>query len=122
MYKILVVDDSAATRSALTSAIERLDASTVVASPNAYEALKLLPRERFDLIITDINMPDINGLELINYIRANPLYKTTPVFVVSTEGAERDRRKGLELGANEYVVKPFDPDELLALVKKYLIA
>lgn len=122
MYKILVVDDSAATRSALTSAIERLDASTVVASPNAYEALKLLPRERFDLIITDINMPDINGLELINYIRANPLYKTTPVFVVSTEGAERDRRKGLELGANEYVVKPFDPDELLALVKKYLTA
>lgn len=120
VYKILVVDDSAATRTALTSAIERLATASVIASPNAYEALKLLPREHFDLIITDINMPDINGLEFIHYVRSNPVYKSTPLFIVSTEGAERDRKKGLDLGANEYVVKPFDPDFLLDLVKKYL--
>ncbi|MBI2890504.1 MAG: response regulator [Nitrospirae bacterium] len=120
MYRILVVDDSPSTRSALTSAIEQLASAHVTASANAFEALKLLPREQFDLIITDINMPEINGLELLHYIRTNPAYKETPVIIVSTEGAERDRRKGLELGANEYVVKPFDPGGLLAIVQKYL--
>jgi two-component system chemotaxis response regulator CheY len=73
-----------------------------------------------DLIITDINMPDINGLELISYVRKNPNYQDVPLIIISTEGSEKDRQKGLMLGANEYLVKPFDPSQLMKLVSKYL--
>lgn len=118
---ILIVEDSPSTRSALVSCIEAIGDNRVFESPNAFEALKLLPRQRFDLIITDINMPDINGLELINFIRSNPAYKEIPLIIVTTEGSQKDREKGMALGANEYVVKPFNPKSLQRLVKKYLI-
>lgn len=87
---------------------------------SGFEALKVLPRHRFSLIITDINMPDINGLELINFVKKNPHYRETPLFVVTTEGREQDRARGLQLGANEYVVKPFAPDHISLLVRRYL--
>ena len=57
-------------------------------------------------------MPDINGLELVSFVKRNDQYSSVPVVIVSTEGSERDRDKGLELGADAYLVKPFDPDEL----------
>jgi two-component system chemotaxis response regulator CheY len=72
------------------------------------------------LIITDINMPDINGLELINFVKKNPHYKETPLVVVTTEGRPQDRDRGLKLGASEYVVKPFEPADISALVRRYL--
>jgi two-component system chemotaxis response regulator CheY len=81
-----------------------------------------LPSTQFDLVITDINMPDINGLELIRFIRQNPQHKLTPLVIISTEGKERDRDKGLGLGANAFLVKPFQPEDLLELVKKYVPA
>jgi two-component system chemotaxis response regulator CheY len=65
-------------------------------------------------------MPDINGLELISYVRNNPNYKDIPLFIVSTEGSEKDLEKGLALGANEYLVKPFDPARLQHLIQHYL--
>jgi two-component system chemotaxis response regulator CheY len=66
----------------------------------------------FDLIVTDINMPDINGLELVSFVKRTDAYRSIPLVIISTEGAERDREKGLGLGADAYLVKPFDPDEL----------
>ena len=87
---------------------------------SGFEALKVLPRFRFSLIITDINMPDINGLELINFVKKNPNYRETPLFVVTTEGREKDRERGMQLGANEYVIKPFAPETLCSLVRHYL--
>jgi two-component system, chemotaxis family, chemotaxis protein CheY len=92
----------------------------VYTAVSGFEALKILPRHRFSLIITDINMPDINGLELINFVKKNPHYRETPLIVVTTEGREHDRARGLQLGANEYVVKPFAPEDISALVKRYL--
>jgi len=89
---------------------------------SGFAALKLLPQSQFDLVITDINMPDINGLELIRFIRQSPQHKDTPLIIISTEGKERDRDKGLGLGANAFLVKPFQPEELLELVKKYIAA
>ncbi|NOZ84992.1 MAG: response regulator [Deltaproteobacteria bacterium] len=118
--RILIVDDSAATRSFVISILESIDGCSVTATANGFEALKVLPRGDFDLIITDINMPDINGLELINYVKKMPSYKDVPLFIISTEGAERDRTKGLSLGADEYLVKPFSPDSLETLVRKHL--
>jgi two-component system chemotaxis response regulator CheY len=87
---------------------------------NGFEALRILPREKVDLIITDINMPDINGLELISFIRNNENYRETPLFIISTEGSERDREKGMSLGADAYLVKPFAPEQLQRLILEYL--
>ncbi len=120
-FKVLIVEDSKATREFLAAAIEVIDEVEVFQSPSGFDALKLLPRYQFDLIITDINMPDINGLELVNFVKKNPQYRNTPLFIVSTESSEQDRARGLALGASEYLTKPFAPEELSGLVKRYLI-
>ena len=104
----------------LVSTIDELEKYVIVEAASGFEALRLLPREQVDLIITDINMPDINGLELISYVRNNPNYQAIPLFIVSTESGEKDLEKGRALGANEYLVKPFDPVKLQELVQKYL--
>jgi two-component system, chemotaxis family, chemotaxis protein CheY len=120
LLKILVVDDSSTTRGLITSAVEFIDGLEIFESKNGFEALKLLPHHHFNLIITDINMPDINGLELVSFIKKNQSYKHIPLIIITTEGSERDKEKGLSLGADEYLVKPFNPEELQRLVKKYL--
>ncbi len=117
---ILIADDSTTTRAMLVSTIESMGDIRIIEASSGFEALRLLPREKVDLILTDINMPDINGLELISFIRNNPNYKDIPVFIISTEGSRKDIEKGKELGANEYVVKPFDPVRLQELIASYL--
>lgn len=117
---VLIADDSRAMRAMLTSTIESLGEINIIEACSGFEALRLLPRERVDLILTDINMPDINGLELISYLRNNPNYQDIPVIIISTEGSQKDIDKGKLLGANEYVVKPFDPAMLQELLLQYL--
>jgi two-component system chemotaxis response regulator CheY len=117
---VLVVEDSSTMRSFVAAALEADGDYEITTAPSGFEALKMLPRQKFDLIITDINMPDINGLELIRFIKDSPQYRETPLFIISTEGRDRDKEKGLALGANEYLVKPFPPDELVRLCNKYL--
>ncbi|HTP66554.1 MAG TPA: response regulator [Geobacteraceae bacterium] len=120
MKKILITEDSPTMRSLLISTIEALDGFEIVEAASGFEALRLLPRDRIDLIITDINMPDINGLELISYVRNNPVYRDIPLFIITTESSEKDREKGLALGADEYLTKPFDPLKLQELITRYL--
>ncbi len=116
MPSILVVEDSATMRSLLASALEELEpAVKITEASSGFEALRLLPRSSFDLIVTDINMPDVNGLELVSFVKNDPAYRSIPLIIVSTEGSERDREKGLGLGADAYVVKPFEPDRLREL-------
>jgi len=118
--KILVTEDSPTMRSFLTAAIEAIGGYTVIEATNGFDALRLLPREQIDLIITDINMPDINGLELISYVRKNPNYHSIPLFIISTESSEKDRERGMALGADEYLVKPFLPERLQKLITAYI--
>ncbi|MGK2945575.1 MAG: response regulator [Desulfuromonadales bacterium] len=118
--KILIAEDSLTMRSLIVSTIEAMGDYETVEAGNGFEALRILPREKVDLIITDINMPDINGLELISFIRNNENYRNTPLIIISTESSERDREKGLTLGANAYLVKPFAPDQLQQLLRDYL--
>lgn len=118
--KILIVEDSSTTRAMITSTVEVIDGLEIFESNSGFEALKLLPHHSFDLIITDINMPDINGLELVSFVKKNQNYKHIPLIIITTEGSKRDKEKGLSLGADEYLVKPFNPEELQKLVKKYL--
>ena len=118
--KVLVVDDSRATRDLIASVLEGWREVEVITASSGFEALKLLPRHRFSLIVTDLNMPDINGLELINFVKKNPMYQATPLWVVTTDGRDVDRDKSMMLGADEYIVKPFDPETLLSLLKKHI--
>ena len=121
MQHILIVEDSPTMRALLTSALEGLDTPVkVTEAESGFEALRQLPRNSYDLIVTDINMPDINGLELISFVRNNVSYRTIPLIIVSTEGSERDRDKGVGLGADAYLVKPFEPEELRGVVRELL--
>jgi two-component system chemotaxis response regulator CheY len=119
-YDVLVVEDSAAMSSFIASTLEEIEGVSVTEAKSGFEALKELPRKTFSIIITDINMPDINGLELIRFIRDNDRYKKTPLIIVSTESSQRDRERGLALGANSYLVKPFTPSALKETVERYL--
>jgi len=117
---VLIAEDSATMRAFIVSTIEEIGDFNIVEAGSGFEALKALPRNKFDLIITDINMPDINGLELINFVKKNPSYLSIPLIIISTESSEKDREKGLALGADEYITKPFKPEELQNKVRTYL--
>jgi two-component system, chemotaxis family, chemotaxis protein CheY len=115
MPKILVVEDSPSMRSFVRDALEsaaELEPSDVVEATSGFDALRLLPRDQYDLVITDINMPDINGLELVAFIRRSERHRSTPVLIISTQSSERDRERGLSLGADAYLVKPFSAETL----------
>ena len=121
MQRILIVEDSATMRSLLVSTLESLELPLrITQAASGFEALRSLPRDEFDLIVTDINMPDINGLELVSFVKRNAAFRSIPLVIVSTEGSERDREKGLELGADAYLVKPFDPEALRRVARELL--
>jgi len=116
MPRILVVEDSfsmrAFVRSALESGDPALDGVEVVEAASGFDALRLLPRGPYDLVISDINMPDINGLELVRFIRKSDQHKHTRVLLISTQSSQRDRDRGMSLGADAYLTKPFSPESL----------
>ncbi len=121
MKRILIVEDSATMRSLLASALEDLGRPVEICeAASGFEALRCLPREPFDLIVTDVNMPDINGLELVSFVKSNATYRSIPLIIISTEGSERDREKGLDLGADAYLAKPFEPEALLRVARELL--
>jgi len=84
------------------------------------EAIEVLPNQKIDLVITDLNMPNVDGFELILSIRKNDDYKDLPIIVLSSLGNTEDIQRGLECGANSYLVKPFDPKRVAYEVSKYL--
>jgi two-component system chemotaxis response regulator CheY len=123
MRRILVVEDSAATRSFVRSALEdggQLGECDIVEATSGFDALRLLPRGPYDLVITDINMPDINGLELVSFIRKSDRHRATALIIISTQSSENDRARGLSLGADDYLPKPLDPEALLSTVQRLL--
>jgi two-component system chemotaxis response regulator CheY len=117
---ILIVEDSSTTRALIRAVTEEMGDFTIVEAASGFEALKLLPTQEFSLVITDVNMPDINGLELINFIKNNPRYSHIPLIIVSTERSEEDKKRGIALGAMAYVTKPFKAQELQEIIKKAL--
>ena len=121
MPRILIVEDSPTMRAMLASALEGVDGPVkITEAASGFEALQLLPRESYDLILTDINMPDINGLELVAFVKKNEAYRSIPLIIISTQSSDRDRDKGLSLGADAYLVKPFEPDDLLQVASDLL--
>lgn len=121
MKSVLIVEDSATTRAMIKAVIEDMGEDlAAVEACTGFEALKLLPTEKFDLIITDINMPDINGLELIGFVKANPNYNRIPLVIVTTERSKEDKERGLALGASAYVTKPFKTEELQEVISRII--
>ena len=109
---ILIVEDSATTRALIRAVIEDMGDFSTVEAGSGFEALKLLPTQEFSVVITDVNMPDINGLELIHFIKSNPRYVNIPLIIVSTERSEEDKKRGMALGAMADITKPFKAHEL----------
>jgi two-component system, chemotaxis family, chemotaxis protein CheY len=116
VMRILVVDDSAGARAYVRGALEtspRLPNLCLVEAAGGFDALRLLPRGPYDLVITDINMGDINGLELVSFIRSQEQYASTSILLISTQASILDQQRGLALGAAAFLAKPFTPQVLL---------
>ncbi len=121
MRKILVVEDSASTRAFVRSTLESSIADVEVSeATSGFDALRLLPRGPYALVISDINMPDINGLELVQFMRKTDAHRSTPILLISTQSSERDRQRGLRLGANGYLAKPFASKALVDEAVRHL--
>lgn len=116
---VLVVEDSSAMRSLVRSWLEA-EGMEVVEAKSGIQAIQLLQGHSFGIIITDINMPDLTGLELIRFARSTAAHALTPLIVISTDGATEDRKRAMDLGANAYLVKPFGAEDLVVCVKTYL--
>jgi two-component system, chemotaxis family, chemotaxis protein CheY len=121
MSHILVVDDSSSMREMVSFTLKRAGHS-VVSAPDGAEALKIAeePSAEFDLVITDINMPVMDGFTLIRELRARKKYFYRPILVLSTESTPEKKSAGKSAGATGWIVKPFDPDQLLGVVGKVL--
>jgi two-component system chemotaxis response regulator CheY len=119
----MVVEDSASTRSFVRSALEsglRDHPLEVVEAASGFDALRLLPRAEYDLLITDINMPDINGLEIVQFMRKSERHKATPVILISSQTSEKDRERGISLGADVFLAKPLDAASLAAAAERLM--
>lgn len=119
-YKFLVVDDSPTMRQLISFSLKRIQNSKVDEAGNGLEALKKLPNDKYDLLILDINMPLMDGLKLLSIIRQDERYKGIPVVIVTTEGGDADREKGMKLGANDYLPKPIQTNQLIKIVRNLL--
>jgi two-component system chemotaxis response regulator CheY len=113
----LVVDDSFTMRNMVSLALKE-HSFTVVTAEDGVDALNVSEHQEFDVIITDINMPNMNGFELIEKLRAQEKCKFTPILVLTTEGGDDKKKEGKRLGATGWIVKPFNPQTLISTVNK----
>ncbi len=121
MKKLLIVDDSPSTRNALHQILEKSGFfSSIVEAENGAKALDILLKDQVDFVISDVNMPTLDGFKLLSAIRDQPKYHDLPVIFLTVRKDSLDKIKGLESGANDYIIKPFDPEELLARVNNLI--
>lgn len=113
----LVVDDSQSMRQMVSYAMTEAG-FTVLQAGNGQEGLAHLDGKKVDLVITDLNMPVLDGIGLIKQLRGKPAYKFTPVLMLTTESQDTKKREGKAAGATGWIVKPFNPQQLLQVVKK----
>ena len=118
--RALVVDDSQAMRRSLVFALQRLGGLHCEEAADGAEGLKKLTHARYDLVLTDINMPLMDGLKLIHHIRQSDAHRSVPVVVITTEAAAADRSRAMALGASAYLVKPVQAHTVLETVKSLL--
>ncbi len=118
--KILLVDDSASVRQVVGIALRREGYETVEAA-NGKEALAMLDQGKLNLIISDVNMPVMNGIEFVKAVKQHPTCKFTPIVMLTTEGQDEMKQAGKAAGAKAWIVKPFNPPQLLDVVSKLIL-
>ena len=118
-YTCLVVEDSPMMRQLLVFALSRVKNLKVTEADDGVDGLRKLAASKFDLILTDINMPIMDGLKLVKRVRSDPMHKDTPI-IITTEGSTEDRSRALQLGANAYITKPIQAPQVIAKVKELL--
>lgn len=116
---ILVADDSPTIRKFVSFSL-RSEGYRTITVCDGMEALEKLPKEKVDLIITDLNMPNVDGFELIKLVRENNQYADIPIIILSSLGANAEIEKGISCGADSYLIKPFDPNRISYEISKYL--
>lgn len=119
MATILAVDDSASMRQMVTFTLKGAG-HDVVEAENGQDALDKAKGQQFDLVISDVNMPVMDGLALIKELRALSEYKFTPLLMLTTESGDDKKVQGKSAGATGWIVKPFNPDQLLSTINKVL--
>jgi len=119
MTKILAVDDSASMRQMVSFTLKSAGFQVTEAS-DGVEGLKAAKSGSFDVVISDVNMPNMDGLEMVKEIRSLPSYKFVPILMLTTESSGDKKQAGRSAGATGWIVKPFNPDQLLATVKKVI--
>ena len=117
--KVLVVDDSISIRKYVQRFLDRTGYEVEVAS-DGMEALNILSKTKFDAVVTDLEMPVMHGYDLIAEMKRNPALINTPVIVLTSRAGEKHRQKAIEMGAQDYLVKPFEEQEMLGALKKLL--
>lgn len=119
MSRILAVDDSPSMRDMVRIALSHAGFQVTQAADGA-EALEIARKDEFDLVLSDVNMPRMDGISLIRALRAEAAYKHTPILMLTTESSADRKREGKEAGATGWIVKPFDPAQLVATMQRVL--
>ena len=119
-YTCLVVEDSPMMRQLLVFALARVKNLHITEADDGVDGLRKLAVGRYDIIVTDINMPIMDGLKLVKRVRTDPIHRDTPIVIITTEGSNEDRQRALQLGANAYITKPIKAPQVIATVKELL--
>lgn len=116
---IMAVDDSASVRQMVSFTLSEAGYKVIEAC-NGKDALSKLNGDTLHLIVTDLNMPEMNGIDLIKNVRTDPKHKFVPIILLTTESHDDKKKEGKSAGATGWIVKPFKPDQLLAVIKKVI--
>lgn len=120
MKRILVVDDSATMRKMVMASLRDLDDVVFGEAGNGLEAIEQMRNAPFDLMVLDLNMPDMHGLDVLRFVLAHPDYHHTPIVILTTKGDEQSRSEALSAGASCYLTKPFKPQSFIGQIKDLL--
>jgi two-component system chemotaxis response regulator CheY len=119
-YNVLIVEDSPMMRQLLVFALSRVKNLRVTEADDGVDGLRKLAGAKYDIILTDINMPIMDGLKLVKRVRTDPTHRDTPIIIITTEGSEEDRQRAMQLGANAYITKPIQAPQVIAKVRELL--
>jgi len=119
-FQALIVDDSNAVRAFVRASLEDADFARVQEAETGFEALRLFAANSFDVVIVDVNMPDINGLELLSFMKKSPRQQGARKILVGPQVVVSDSKQGAQLGADAFLKKPFEVDELRSMIRDLL--
>ena len=120
MSSILVVDDSKVMRDMIVACLRAVPGATFVHATTGLEAIERLSLAPFDLMVLDLNMPDVGGIEVLEFVRAQDRLRSLPVLIVTTRGDDESKERVLRAGATAFLAKPFQPEAIIAEVRALL--